>query len=136
MLLSMLVLGVVLGAAGMDVVQRNTAPYEQPPPAPGPDARPPGFVAHMERTIMPRDSVQRAAIRPILEATDGSNRATVDASQRAMSQHLDSMSIQLAPLLDSAQLDRLNQLIRTLDRPRPHGGRPPRPDAGRPPRGG
>lgn len=120
MLLSMLVLGAVLGAAGMVGLRRG-------PPGPmPPEARPGGFVAHLEQEIQPNDPAQRAAIRPILEATDLRNRAAVDASRKAMRDNLDSMQVALSPLLDPEQRERLADLVRRLNDPRPGGRTPPR----------
>ena len=117
MLLSMLVLGAGLGAAGTVALGGSPAGPQGPPEG--------GFVAHMERTIQPVDDAQRAAIMPILEATDRDNRAEVDRSQAAMRNHLDSMEVALAPLLRPEQRERLSLLIQQLDRPPGPPGRPP-----------
>ena len=149
MLLSMLLLGVVIGAGGMTLM-RGSGPREglsgprgargTPPPPPQAGARGggggggggggAGFVAHMEETLQPRDAAQRAAILPILEATDQYNRMTVDASRSAMRNGLDSMRVKLSPFLDNAQRARLNDLIERLNAGPPP---PPPPSARRGP---
>ncbi len=116
LLVGMLMLGVVIGAAGMIVF--GGRPMDRKPPQ-GPDG---GFVAHMVETIRPADAEQRAAMLPILQATDRRNRAEVDRSRAAMRAHLDSMLVLLTPILDAEQQDRLTQLISRLGAP---GGPPP-----------
>ena len=82
----------------------------------------------MEQTIQPRDAAQRAAVLPILEATDRRNRTAVEASRAVMRANLDSMVATLAPLLDERQRGRLVELTRRLGDPgrhRPEEGPPP-----------
>ncbi len=122
MLLTTLGLGVVLGAAAMAGF-RPGGPL-RPPPGGGPG----GFIEHMERTIQPHDAAQRAAILPILEATDRRNRTSVESSRAVMRANLDSMVANLAPLLDERQRGRLVELTRRLGdpkRPGPEEGPPP-----------
>lgn len=114
MLLAMLALGIALGASGT-VLVRGRPP--RPPISGRSDG---GFVAHLEQTIQPSDSAQRAAIRPILEATDQRNRLEVDRSRGAMRENIDSMFVALSPLLESAQRDRLTALIQRVGRPGVH----------------
>lgn len=126
MLLAMLTLGIALGASGA-ILLRGRPPG--PPKSRGGDG---GFVAHMEQTIQPTDATQRTAIRPLLEATDQRNRQEVDRSRGAMRANLDSMLVELSPLLQPGQRDRLTELIQRLDRPEgppggPPGGRRPPP---------
>jgi hypothetical protein len=125
MLLGMLLLGVALGASGAVLL---TPRRPGPPPPEGAGG---GFVAHMERTIQPEDSAQRAAIIPILEAIDQRNRRVVDGSRAAMRDNLDSMLVALAPLLRPPQRERLTLLVRQLDGPPGGPGRGPPPGPGR-----
>ncbi len=118
MLLAMLLLGVVLGMAGMVVWHSGRF-------SPPPDERSGGFVVHMLETIEPRDAAQRAEIAAQLETIDQLNRLAVDQSRRAMRANLDSMAVLLAPLLDAEQQARLGTLVRSLDRPPPRRGGPP-----------
>ncbi|MES2305839.1 MAG: hypothetical protein V4558_10030 [Gemmatimonadota bacterium] len=91
---------------------------------------PGGFVAHMEEVLQPRDSAQRAAIRPFLVATDARNRLISESAAGSMRAAMDSLQSALAPLLDPAQRDRLAEAARRP--PPPRGGEgPPR---GPPPR--
>jgi len=73
--------------------------------------RPAGFVDLMEGTLQPRDSAQRAALRPLLEATDRRNRAAVDGARASMRAAMDTLRAQAAPLLDRAQLARLDEFV-------------------------
>ena len=134
-----LAVGVVLGAAASEQVARLWRPGVAPldgapnrgPRGPG---APGGFVAKMEEAIAPRDEAQRRAVRSILEATAARNRAQIDAVNAALKARVDSTRIALAPLLDAAQAERLDQAMRTLQpigpRGRGEGGPPPmgRPD--------
>jgi uncharacterized membrane protein len=96
---------------------------------------PPGFVAHLEAVIEPRDEAQRAAIRPILEATGAGNREIIGSANTELRAALDSMRTLLAPLLDEAQRRRLERMGQLPDpfRPPPRDGRGPPPRDGQPP---
>jgi hypothetical protein len=78
--------------------------------------RPPGMVAHLERVIQPRDSVQAAAIRPILQhAVDGNEVIIRDANDKLRA-NMDSLRVTLAPSLDADQRARLERELRRLPR--------------------
>ena len=87
----------------------------------------PRFVSEMEKYLQPRDSAQRAALRPLLMSTDSLNRETVQRAQDAMHGGLTQLRERAAPVLDAAQLQRLDRFIaeKALDRgPRPAFGGP------------
>ena len=142
MLLITLLLGVALGALGVSALSRHRADEVQQL------RRPPGFVAHMEEVIAPRDSVQRAKIKPILAATAARNEAILQQVNEQLHTALDSMRAQIDPLLDAAQRDRLERASKLAPpiraggqgrdgRGPPPDGRGPLPDrSGPPPRGG
>ena len=127
MLFATFVLGGIAGALGAGAVaQRRLGP--PPPPR---DGRPPmGFVELVEDIVQPHDSVQRASVRPLLEATDRRNRAIVDGARVNMRASLDSLRVSLAPLLDPEQLEAFDEMVRRQgnDRRGPPGlgGGPPR----------
>jgi len=85
---------------------------------------PGGFVAEMDRVIHPRDDQQASAIRPALVRTDARNRRIVDGAQHAMRATLDSMRVELAPLLDADQQQRLDDFARRPPRAPLPGNRP------------
>ncbi len=88
--------------------------------------RPPGFVAHIERVIAPRDAGQRDAIRPLLEAAARRNEAIARAANEQLRTAADSLRGQLAPLLDAEQQERLTrELAGGPRRFGPDGGRRP-----------
>ena len=97
-----------------------------PPPRDGGD----GFVNRMEQVIRPRDSAQRASLRPMLEAADARNRRAVDGARGAMRAGFDTLSAQVTPWLDAAQRQRFEEFIRRPMRD------PPGLDGGRGGRGG
>jgi hypothetical protein len=101
---------------------------------------PPGFVAHMEAVIQPRDDAQRRAIGPILEETGQRNGVIIGSANAELRAALDSMRARLAPLLDQEQRNRLGRIGRLPDpfQPPPRDGRGPPPPDGRgpPPRDG
>ncbi len=117
-LLGTLVLGVALGALGAGAVAQHRAEQIR-------ELRErEGFVAHMERLIAPRDSAQRAAIRPILEETARNNAAIFQDAHTRLGARMDTMRQRLAPLLDAAQRARLEELARRHERHHgpPHAG--------------
>jgi len=135
------VLGGVIGALGAGFVnQRRLAAHRE--------ARR-DFVELMERLIEPRDSAQAARLRPLLEAGDRRNMAIVDGARGALRRALDSLRVELVPLLDSVQLERFDSfaLQRSADRhgapgfeaegpgPPPPGAPPPGAPPPRGPRG-
>ena len=123
-----LLLGVALGALGSAALvrHRNAEVREL--------RRPPGFVAHMEEIIQPRDAAQREQIRAALEATAQANDTIIRGANDRLRAALDSMRARLAPLLDNAQRARLDDFARIKpDFGPPGGGRGPR--GGPPPDG-
>jgi hypothetical protein len=98
--------------------------------------RPGGFVAEMEQLIRPRDSAQREQIRPLLIAADNRNRAIVDGARGSMRSAMDSLIVNLAPVLDNEQEERLMDFAhRGPRRPPPGlGGEGPPPPGMPPPR--
>jgi hypothetical protein len=133
MLLVTLLLGVALGALGVGALSRQRVEEVRQL------RRPPGFVAHMEEVIQPRDSAQRASIDPILAATAARNDSILHGTNEQLRAALDSMRARLAPLLDAAQRSRLDAEARLAPPVRgggdgpggPEGRRGPPPD-GRP----
>lgn len=122
-----LALGVVLGLVLQGTLQRRRNDrmgqlrHEQ------------GFVRHMESIIQPR-AEQRATIMPLLETTGARNQQIIDRAQIALRSTLETMRVQLEPMLDADQRKRMEAMGRLPDpfRP-PRGGGPP---GGGPPRGG
>ena len=149
MLLAMtLVVGIVIGAAGSREIARLWLPGG-PPPENSPDNRANGrdsgredpaaspFVVRMERAIEPRDSAQQAVVRAILVRTAQSNRSVIQTTNQTLRALVDSMRVELAPLLDEAQRARLDEETRRLAPVGPRRGPPDgRGRPGRPPRGG
>ena len=98
--------------------------------------RPPGFVAHMERVIDPRDDAQRAAVRPLLEATGARNDRIIRDANARLRVGIDSLRQALDPLLDADQRARLDRELRGLRDPfrrGPPDGPPDGPPGGPPP---
>ena len=90
--------------------------------------RPPGFVAHMEDVIQPHSDAQRDSIRPLLERTAQQNGGIMRDANNRLRVVLDSMRVELAPILDQAQRDRLaNEVARIppFGPGRGRGGPPP-----------
>ena len=119
-LVATLVLGVLLGAVGNGAMARERRARVEEMKRPG------GFVGHMEEIIRPRDSVQRAAIEPVLRATSERNRQIIHAANEQLRAALDSMRARLAPELDDEQRKRLDDFARTAPPLRPGGGPPHR----------
>jgi hypothetical protein len=83
--------------------------------------------------------VQRAAIRPVLEAVGARNERVIREANVTLRRGVDSLRAVLAPLLDEEQRARLDAEVRRLPPLRPGGGpggRPPGPPPFGPPRGG
>jgi hypothetical protein len=134
MLFATFVLGGIVGALGAGTVaQRRLGP----PPPPREGGPPMGFVELVEDILQPHDSVQRATVRPLLEATDRRNRAIVDDARVSMHASLDSLRASLATILDPEQLEAFDEMVRRQGRDRrgPLGleGRGPPPLEGGPP---
>jgi hypothetical protein len=122
-LLTTLLLGVLLGAVGGGTMaaERRARLDEM--------RRPGGFVEHVEEVVRPRDEAQRAALRPLIEATARRNQQIIRGANVRLRAELDSLRARLAPRLDAAQRDRLDRFL-----PPPFGPPPP-PPGGPAPRG-
>lgn len=113
------VLGAAVGAFGAAEALR---PRDPGPAQDAPSGALPRFVVDMERYLQPRDSGQRAALRPFLMTTDSLNRATVQRAQETMLNALRRLRDDVAPELETTQLQRLDRFIeeKAVDRrPRP-----------------
>jgi len=85
--------------------------------------RPPGFAAHMEEIIAPRNDAQRDSIRPVLERFGQDNIQIIREANTHLHTAFDSMRTTLAPMLDQAQRDRLAREIDRIPNPFRPGGR-------------
>lgn len=119
-------LGGAIGALGAGFVRQHRMAQGEPPGRGD-------FVAVMEHLIQPRDSAQATLLRPVLRAADRRNQVIVDDARGALRRALDSLRVELVPLLDSAQLRRLDEFaaLGAADSRAPAGlggdgpGRPP-----------
>ncbi|HEX7051853.1 MAG TPA: hypothetical protein VF188_16725 [Longimicrobiales bacterium] len=116
-LLVTLLLGMALGALGLGALAQRRADRLEGL------RRGRGFIAHMERVIRPRDDAQREAIRPYLEAMARKNRDIASDARRRVHAQLDTLRMQLAPLLDAEQRERLDRISRFHDAYAPRGPR-------------
>ena len=128
MLFVTLLLGVTLGALGIAALTRDRAERVQEL------RRPPGFVAHMEEVIAPRDSGQRSQVEMILRATAARNDSILHGTNEQLRSALDSMRARLAPILDAGQRERLDRAA-SLAPPLRAGGGEGREGRGPPPQG-
>lgn len=71
-----------------------------------------GFVHYMEGVIAPRDAAQRAAVQSILQETADSLDAHMTRSRGHSRALVDSMKSALRPVLDQAQMQRLEEHLR------------------------
>jgi hypothetical protein len=95
--------------------------------------RPPGFVAHLEDVIAPRDEAQRAEVHRLLEETARGNDRIIRDANETLRVRMDSLRASLDPLLDGDQRGRLDRELRGLRSPfgpPPRGGPPPPPPRG------
>ena len=125
LLFGVLVVGVLLGALGAGAVRPRLERGGPPPMGPrggrGPGG-PGGFAAHMVEVIAPRDSVQAAAVRAVVERVAGRNRALIDQLNQSLRASVDSMRGELAPLLAADQRERLERATNQLPMVRGPGG--------------
>lgn len=138
-----LLLGVLLGVLGAGALRPRLERAGPPPMGPPrPRGGPGAFAAHMEEVIAPRDSAQRIAVRVVIERTAARNRWLIDQLNRALRASVDSMRVELAPVLDGEQRERLERAAARLPAVRGPGGAGPRgqprngPPRDGPPRGG
>ncbi len=129
-----LLLGLVIGFTAAGPVDRMRIDRAQ---GPGRGAR--GLERHMEETIQPRDEAQAKLIRPVLARAAERNRHIIGNVNNALGASIDSMKLELAPMLDDAQRARLEGVTRELPPLRgpgaPGGFGPPRGRRGGPPFG-
>jgi hypothetical protein len=78
--------------------------------------RPPGMVQHLERVIRPRDSVQMAAIRPLLQHAVDANEDVIRQANASLRANMDSLRVTLVPLLDPDQRSRLERELSRMPR--------------------
>ena len=93
--------------------------------------RPGGFVEHVQDVIQPTSAAQWATLRPYVEATATRNSGMRHMHDSSMHAALDSMRMQLNPMLDERQRERLARFVPgragdPLSRRGPAGGRGPR----------
>lgn len=134
-----LVLGVLLGVLGAGALRPRLERAGPPPMGPPPPrGRPGGFAEHMEEVIAPRDSAQRLAVRVVIERTAARNRSLIEQLNRTLRASVDSMRIELGPVLSDDQRERLGQAVARLPAVGGPGGAGPRrpPGDGAPPGGG
>lgn len=125
-LLATLALGVVLGMVLQGLLMRDRTRRVA-------ELRtPPGFVSLVESVIEPR-AAQADSIRPILEEHARRYEGLVGSARTALSAVLDSMKLQLAPLLDERQRERLSRMATLPDPNRPPPRRDDRPREEAPP---
>ena len=128
LLAATLVLGVLLGVLGAGALRPG---FERGRPAMGPPnpargGRPGAFAEHMEEVIAPMDSAQRSVIRPVIERTAVRNRMLIEQLNRTLRASVDSMRVELAPVLRDDQRERLERAVARLPAVRGRGGAGPR----------
>ena len=124
-----LVLGVVLGVLGAGALRPRFERFGPPlmeAPNPGGRGRPGGFAAHMEDVIAPRDSAQRGVVRGVIDRTAARNRTLIEQLNRTLRASVDSMRVELAPVLSEDQRQRLERAVARLPAVRGPGGAGPR----------
>lgn len=140
LLAATLALGVLLGVLGAGALRprfERGGPPPMGPMNPGRRGRPGAFAERMEEVIAPRDSAQRAAIRPVIERTAARNRMLIEQLNRTLRGSVDSMRAELAASLSEDQRQRLERAVERLPAVRGPGGPGPRgPPGDGPPRGG
>jgi len=131
-LVATLAVGVVLGMVGQGMLMQDRSRRVQAL------RRPPGFISQLEDAIRPTDQ-QRDSVHRLLELAAARNEAIYAADRVKLGAALDTMRLQLAPLLDKEQQARLAQVSQLPDPNRPPrrdgpagNDRPPRDD--QPPR--
>jgi hypothetical protein len=138
MLSAMFMVGAAAGAFGVGALRQRdvAADVRESQDAPTPDAarnamrrdgspRDSRFVSELERFLAPRDATQRARLRPHLLAADSVNSRYVQTARDSMSVVMRRLRDDIAPLLDSAQLARLDAWVAQPweDRRQRRGGR-------------
>ena len=117
--------GVVLGMVGQGMLMQDRSRRVQAL------RRPPGFISQLEDAIRPTDQ-QRDSVHKLLEKAAARNEAIYEADRVKLGAALDTMRMQLAPLIDKEQQARLAQVSQLPDPNRPPRRDGPRND--RPPR--
>lgn len=118
-LVATLSVGVVLGMVGQGMLMQDRSRRVQAL------RRPPGFVSQLEDAIQPRED-QRDTVHKLLDLAAARNEAIYEADRKRLGAALDTMRMQLAPLLDKEQQARLAQVSQL-----PDPSRPPRKDGPR-----
>ncbi len=108
-----LILGGVLGALLVGTIrgEREAKRAE--------GGRPGGMVHHFERVIQPESEEQREEVRGVLKKWEGKNRTLLERTHRTMRRGFDSMLVELTPILDEKQVERLKREGKRLKRPGP-----------------
>ena len=131
-LLATLITGMVIGVLGVGALGRHLMRLDPPryrPPAPAG-----AFQEHMLRVIEPKDSIQEAKVRVVLERAADRNRALIQRLNVSLRASVDSMRTEIAPLLTADQRERLERATNRLPPVREPGGPGPRgPGMGGPP---
>jgi len=124
LLAATLVLGVLLGVLGAGALRLRFERGRPPmgPPNPEREGRPGAFAEHMEAVIAPTDSAQRSALRLVIERTAARNRMLIEQLNRTLRASVDSMRVELAPMLREDQRERLEQAVARLPAVRGPGG--------------
>lgn len=125
-LVATLAVGVVLGMVGQGMLMQDRSRRVQAL------RRPPGFISQLEDAIRPTEE-QRDSVHKLLELAAARNDAIYKADRIRLGAALDTMRLQLAPLLDKEQQARLAQVSQLPDPNRPPRQDGPRRDD-RPPR--
>ncbi len=116
-LLATLLLGGVLGALLVGTLRGERDQERERLRAEG------GIVNHFERTIEPESEEQREAIRGVLIPWEARNRRLLRRTHLAMKRGFDSILLELKPLLNDEQMERLRREGKRM-RPRGPGGGP------------
>ena len=128
LLVGTLVVGIALGVLGAGALRPRLEARRPPPRRDDRGRGAGGFAAHMLEVIEPRDSVQGARVRVIVERAAVRNRAFIEDLNHSLRGSVDSMRAELAPLLSSDQRDRLERATNQL--PPVRGPGPPGPREG------
>jgi hypothetical protein len=135
LLLATLAVGVALGALGAGALRPRLERINPPPPRQGgPPAG--GFAEHIMSVIDPSDSAQESKVRAVVERTAARNRSSIEGLNQSLRASVDSMRVELTPMLTADQRERLDRAVRALPPVRGPGGAGPRgPGRGGPPPG-
>jgi hypothetical protein len=135
LLLATLAVGVALGALGAGALRPRLERINPPPPRQGgPPAG--GFAEHIMSVIDPSDSAQESKVRAVVERTAARNRSSIEGLNQSLRASVDSMRVELTPMLTADQRERLDRAVHALPPVRGPGAAGPRgPGRGGPPPG-